>query len=77
MHRQGDEAAWWQGIKIDPLPIAQRLWRHTRLNGAPATVDGGPEPDFAAAAKRTVSANPSPPDAKSQATVNAVGPTIP
>ena len=22
LHRHGDEAAWWQRIKIDPLPIA-------------------------------------------------------
>jgi hypothetical protein len=42
LHRQGNEAAWWQGVKIDPLPIAHRLWRHARLNGAAATVHGDP-----------------------------------
>jgi len=77
LHRQGDEAAWWQRIKIDPLPIAHRLWRHAELNGAAATVDGGPEPDFATAANGASSANPSPADAKSRATVTAGGPTIP
>ena len=77
LHRQGDEAAWWQGIKIDPLPIAHRLWRHARLNGAAAAVDGGPEPDLATAANGAASANPTPADAKSQATVTADGPTIP
>jgi len=77
LHRQGDEAAWWQRIKIDPLPIAHRLWRHARLNGAAATVDAGPEPDFATAANGASSANPSPADAKSQAAVTAGGPTIP
>jgi hypothetical protein len=46
LHRHGDEAAWWQRIKIDPLPIAHRLWRHARLNGAAATVNGDPEFDF-------------------------------
>jgi hypothetical protein len=39
LHRHGDEAAWWQGIKIDPLPIAHRLWRHAWPNGATVTVD--------------------------------------
>jgi hypothetical protein len=33
LHRQGDEAAWWGKIHIDPLPVALRLWQHTRLNG--------------------------------------------
>jgi hypothetical protein len=32
LHRSGDEAAWWQKLNIDPLPVALRLWRHTRLN---------------------------------------------
>jgi hypothetical protein len=39
LHRQGDEAAWWRRIKIDPLPIANRLWRHARPNGATLAVD--------------------------------------
>jgi hypothetical protein len=34
LHRQGAELAWWQNIKIDPLPVAKRLWQHTRLNRA-------------------------------------------
>jgi hypothetical protein len=33
LHRQGDEGAWWGKVHIDPLPIALRLWQHTRLNG--------------------------------------------
>jgi hypothetical protein len=32
LHRSGDEAAWWQKLNIDPLPVALRLWQHTRLN---------------------------------------------
>jgi hypothetical protein len=32
LHRQGDEAAWWDKVHIDPLPIALRLWQHTRSN---------------------------------------------
>ena len=33
LHRQGDEVAWWGKFSIDPLPVALRLWQHTRLNG--------------------------------------------
>ena len=33
LHRHGNEAAWWQSIKIEPLPVAYRLWQHSRLNG--------------------------------------------
>jgi hypothetical protein len=36
LHRHGDEAAWWQTINIDPLPIARGLWLHARPNGAVA-----------------------------------------
>jgi hypothetical protein len=36
LHRHGDEAAWWQTINIDPLPIARGLWLHARRNGAVA-----------------------------------------
>ncbi len=34
LHRQGDEAAWWTGLKIDPVPIAFALWRSTHRDGA-------------------------------------------
>ncbi len=30
LHHAGDEAAWWEDIGIDPLPIAQDLWTQTR-----------------------------------------------
>jgi ERF superfamily len=33
LHRNGDEAAWWEANKIDPLMVAQDLWHRTRLNG--------------------------------------------
>ena len=34
LHRRGDEAAWWQAINIDPMPIALELWQKTRLEQA-------------------------------------------
>jgi hypothetical protein len=30
LHARGDEAAWWESIKVDPVPIARHLWAHTR-----------------------------------------------
>ena len=42
LHRQGDEAAWWGKLSIDPLPVALKLWRHTRLNGTAIPTRGGP-----------------------------------
>jgi ERF superfamily len=44
LHRHGDEAAWWQKIKIDPLPIARYLWQHARPNAMLVAVDGDTEP---------------------------------
>jgi ERF superfamily len=34
LHREGDEAAWWTALKIDPVPIAFMLWRSTHREGA-------------------------------------------
>jgi hypothetical protein len=31
LHAYGDEASWWAGVGIDPLPIALELWRRSRL----------------------------------------------
>jgi hypothetical protein len=30
LHNRGNEHAWWETFKIDPAPIAQRLWAATR-----------------------------------------------
>jgi ERF superfamily len=46
LHRHGDEAYWWQKIDVDPLPLAHRLWQHTRLNGTTAPIDHGFENQF-------------------------------
>jgi hypothetical protein len=34
LHRHGDEAAWWNGVNIDPVSIALTLWQSTHRNGA-------------------------------------------
>jgi hypothetical protein len=31
-HRAGDERAWWKAAGIDPIKIARRLWKETRVN---------------------------------------------
>jgi hypothetical protein len=36
LHRTGDEAAWWRRLNIDPIPVALRLWQHTRGYGESA-----------------------------------------
>ena len=45
VHRAGDERAWWKQTSIDPLKIARKLWKHTRVNEGrippdPTTVAG-------------------------------------
>jgi hypothetical protein len=30
LHNRGNERGWWEVLKIDPAPIAQRLWSMTR-----------------------------------------------
>ena len=44
LHRSGDEAAWWEKLNIDPLPVALRLWQHTRPRGDELTPSEGIAP---------------------------------
>jgi ERF superfamily len=39
VHRAGDEKAWWKQADIDPIKVARKLWRHTRIH------EGHIEPD--------------------------------
>jgi hypothetical protein len=32
LHRAGDEKAWWQQAGIDPVKIARKLWKLTRMH---------------------------------------------
>jgi hypothetical protein len=34
VHRTGDERAWWKQTAIDPLKVARKLWKHTRVDEA-------------------------------------------
>jgi hypothetical protein len=42
LHRHGNEAGWWNGVNIDPLPIALALWR-TRGDGLVGAAGQGTE----------------------------------
>jgi ERF superfamily len=33
LHRRGDEKKWWEAVSIDPMEVAQGLWRETRRSG--------------------------------------------
>jgi hypothetical protein len=39
LHRRGDERAWWQSQRIDPLPAAATFWETTHTV-APAEANG-------------------------------------
>jgi hypothetical protein len=42
-----DEASWWAGVNVDPVPIALALWRRTCADGARGTAPGGAQPQSA------------------------------
>jgi hypothetical protein len=54
LHRQRDEAAWWGKLSIDPVPVALKLWQHTRPNGDELATSEGIAPSQAAQ-KRDIS----------------------
>jgi hypothetical protein len=47
LHRHGDEAAWWTGVNIDPVPIALALWRSTHRDGAFSPASGATQLEVA------------------------------
>src|SRR5262245_28157735 len=32
VHRAGDEKAWWKQANIDPIKVARKLWKNTRID---------------------------------------------
>ena len=46
-HRTGDEKAWWQQAGIDPLKVARKLWKLTRIH-EPRGASAAPTQDAAA-----------------------------
>jgi hypothetical protein len=41
LHRSGDEAAWWQKLNIDPVPVALKLWQQTQSGPRPTETTKG------------------------------------
>src|SRR5262249_6720397 len=42
VHRAGDEKVWWKQAGIDPIQVARKLWKHTRID------EGRIEPELTA-----------------------------
>jgi hypothetical protein len=40
VHRAGDERAWWKQASVDPIKVARKLWKHTRVNEGRIRQDG-------------------------------------
>ena len=53
LHRQGDEAAWWGRLSIYPVPVALKLWQHTRRKGTAFPPSGGAEPGIVSATQQS------------------------
>ena len=43
VHRAGNERAWWKQTSIDPLKVARKLWKHTRVNEGRIRPDQAPQ----------------------------------
>jgi hypothetical protein len=64
VHRAGNERAWWKQTSIDPLKVARKLWKHTRVN------EGRIRPDQAAqsvASERSFESDAHPVDSQAPA----------
>jgi len=45
LHRSGDKARWWSAAGIEPIKVARRLWRKTRLPGTTRKMRADPGAD--------------------------------
>jgi hypothetical protein len=45
LHRSGDEARWWSAPGIEPVKLARKLWRNTRLPGMTTRTRAAPGAD--------------------------------
>jgi ERF superfamily len=43
VHRACDEQAWWQAAGIDPIKVARKLWKDTRINEGRIEPEGSPQ----------------------------------
>jgi hypothetical protein len=47
VHRARDERAWWQTADIDPIKVARKLWKDTRIDEGRIEPEGTPQADRA------------------------------
>jgi hypothetical protein len=52
VHRASNEQKWWQAAGIDPVKIARKLWRHTRVNEGQIRPDRMPQDSRSSGASR-------------------------
>ncbi len=38
LHQTGNELTWWEKVRIEPLPIARKLWETSHPRAATAAV---------------------------------------
>jgi hypothetical protein len=43
VHRARDERAWWQAAGIDPIKVARKLWKDTRIDEGRIEPEGAPQ----------------------------------
>jgi ERF superfamily protein len=43
VHRARDERAWWQAAGIDPIKVARKLWKETRIDEGRVEPEGTPQ----------------------------------
>jgi hypothetical protein len=43
VHRARDEQTWWQAAGIDPIKVARKLWKDTRINEGRIEPEGSPQ----------------------------------
>jgi hypothetical protein len=62
VHRAGNERAWWKQTSIDPLKVARKLWKQTRVNEGRVRSDRTPQ--TGASSDRALESHPHPGDSQ-------------
>jgi hypothetical protein len=66
VHRVGDEKAWWQQAGLDPLMIARKLWKLTRLGDRAEALEANKASQRSTRSLLDLVANSSTPDSPPQ-----------
>jgi hypothetical protein len=66
VHRAGDEKAWWQQAGVEPLKIARKLWKFTRLGDRAEALEANKASQRSTRSVQDLVANSSTPDSPPQ-----------